>query len=309
MARTKNRIKQAAELIRQGRLVAFPTETVYGLGANALDPIAVERIFRAKGRPAGSPLIVHVASKEQARELVTAWPEAAERLAHWFWPGPLTMVLPKSDRVPLIVTGGLPTVGVRMPSHPVALELIREAGVPIAAPSANPFSSLSPTEPEHVRHSLDGAVDFILDAGETEVGIESTVLSLAGPEPVLLRPGIITKDDIEDVIGEIQMGGPVGDVHPSPGLHRRHYSPRTPLVLVRKGQLPATGRGAYLWMRFPADAARTVVMPARPKDYAAKLYRVLHEVDRQGWDWIAVEAPPDDARWAGILDRLRRASS
>jgi len=305
----RSRIKEAAALIRQGRLVAFPTETVYGLGANALDPVAVERIYRAKRRPAASPLIVHVASPEQARELVSEWPPEAGLLTDRFWPGPLTLVLPKQPSIPDIVTAGLATVGVRMPAHEVALELIREAGVPIAAPSANPFAALSPTEAEHVSRGLREAVDYILDAGSAEVGIESTVLSLAGGRRVLLRPGMVTQAEIEELIGPVESVGVVRDVHRSPGLHEKHYSPATPLILVEKGILPAEGRGAYLWIRFPAEAARRIEMPDRPKDYAGKLYSVLHEVDRQGWDWIAVEIPPGDGGWAGILDRLRRAAN
>jgi L-threonylcarbamoyladenylate synthase len=304
----RNQIREAAALIRQGRLVAFPTETVYGLGANALDATAVGRIYEAKGRPPASPLIVHVASREQAQGLVRVWPREAEFLAERFWPGPLTLVLEKRPSIPDIVTAGLDTVGVRMPAHPVALDLIREAGVPIAAPSANPFSALSPTEAEHVRRRLEGVVDYVLDGGSTEVGIESTVLSLAGGRRTLLRPGMVTVTEIEELIGPLQVAGKVGDAHPSPGLHKKHYSPTTPLILVEKGTLPDRGRGAYLWMRFPAEAAREVAMPSRPKEYAAKLYSVLHEVDGEGWDWIAVESPPDGAAWEAILDRLKRAA-
>src|SRR5215831_13572708 len=193
-------IARAAELIRAGRLVAFPTETVYGLGANALDAAAVERIFTAKGRPRSSPLIVHVASIRMARDLAAEWPVAAEVLAGRYWPGPLTLVVPKLPVVPDIVTGGLPTVALRMPAHPLALELIRTAGVPIAAPSANRFTELSPTAAAHVPESL---ADFTLDGGPAQVGIESTVLSLAG-EPVLLRPGIILLPEIEALIGPVR---------------------------------------------------------------------------------------------------------
>ena len=187
-----------------GKLVAFPTETVYGLGANALDAAAVDRIFAAKGRPLTSPLIVHVDSVDMARELVTRWPAAAEILAAKHWPGPLTLVLPKQARIPDIVTAGLPTVGLRVPAHPLALELIRRAGVPIAAPSANRFGQLSPTTAEHVRKSLGDAVDLILDGGSTSVGIESAVLSLAGDRPVLLRPGVIPVTELEALIGPVE---------------------------------------------------------------------------------------------------------
>src|SRR5580698_8810958 len=176
-----NEIARAAALIRSGELVAFPTETVYGLGANALDPAAIEKIYAAKGRPPSSPLIVHVSSIEMARELVREWPERADKLARIFWPGPLTLVLPKKPHVPDRVTAGLDTVGVRMPANPIAQELIREAGVPIAAPSANRITELSPTSAQHVRDSLGSDVAIVLDGGRTTVGIESTVLSLAGP--------------------------------------------------------------------------------------------------------------------------------
>lgn len=305
---TRSDVDEAAALIRAGQLVAFPTETVYGLGANALDEAAVDRIYEAKRRPRTSPLIVHVSSIEMARELVREWPDVAGRLAERFWPGPLTLVLPKSDRVPDRVTAGLDTVGIRMPDHPVALALIREAGVPIAAPSANRFSQLSPTTAGHVRGSLSHGVGMVLDAGPTRVGIESTVLSLAGPEAVLLRPGMISRAQIEEVIGPIRVSAasPEG-AHASPGMHRKHYSPRTPLIIVTNGLLPA-GRVAYVWMDTPAPSAGGCRMPADPHAYAAQLYQVLHDLDEQGFDCIAVERPPSDAIWAGVLDRLERAS-
>src|SRR5271165_6982028 len=220
-------LRRAAELIRAGELVAFPTETVYGLGANALDADAVEKIYAAKGRPAASPLIVHVSSIEMARGLVREWPERAERLARKFWPGPLTLVLPKQLHVPDRLTAGLDTVGVRMPANAIAQALIREAGVPIAAPSANLFTQLSPTTAQHVRDSLGDRVAMVLDGGRTTVGIESTVLSIAGSGATLLRPGMVTQQEIEAVIGPIEALGPVANgAHASPGLHRRHYSPK-----------------------------------------------------------------------------------
>jgi len=300
------RIRRAAALIREGKLVAFPTETVYGLGANALDAVAVEKIFRVKGRPSTSPLIVHVASREAACGLTTEWPEAAETLTRKFWPGPLTLVLPKRDCIPAIVTAGLPTVGVRLPANPVALALLAEANVPIAAPSANRFTELSPTTAEHVRNSLGAEVDLILDGGPTEVGIESTVLSLAGPTPLLLRPGMISRVQVEEVIGEIRVADtPREGPHPAPGMHLKHYSPRTPLLL----DLPQTGRGVYLWFTRPAEAAKCIRMPVDPAHYAATLYQTLHAVDGEGFDWIAVELPPDSAEWTGIIDRLKRATA
>ncbi|MBA3975642.1 MAG: threonylcarbamoyl-AMP synthase [Candidatus Solibacter sp.] len=297
---------RAAEIIRSGGLVAFPTETVYGLGANALDPSAVRRIFQAKGRPSTSPVIVHVDSEQMARSLVTAWPETAARLAALHWPGPLTLVLPKRTLIPDEVTAGLPTAGIRMPAHPVALALIRAAGVPIAAPSANRFTELSPTSADHVRLGLGARVDMILDGGTTPVGIESTVLSLATDPPTLLRPGMVTREEIESLIGPVTApielsAGP----HASPGLHPRHYRPRTPLLLVSGARLPAHGRGVYL-SHLPG-AARP--MPAAARGYAAVLYLTLHNLDSEGLDWIAVEYPPDTDEWAGIRDRLKRASA
>jgi L-threonylcarbamoyladenylate synthase len=285
-------------LIRAGELVAFPTETVYGLGANALDVAAIDKIYAAKGRPPSSPLIVHVSSIEMARGLVREWPESAEKLARKFWPGPLTLVLPKQPHVPDRLTAGLDTVGVRMPANPIAEALIREAGVPIAAPSANRFTELSPTTAQHVRDGLGDCVAMVLDGGRTTVGIESTVLSLAGSSAVLLRPGMVTRQEIEAVIGPVQVLGPVAEgAHASPGLHARHYSPKTPLILVERGELPPTGRGICLQM------------PANPREYAAVLYERLHEADAQGWDWIAIEQPPAGDEWSAIRDRLERAAS
>lgn len=299
-------IQRAAALIRSGKLVAFPTETVYGLGANALDPEAVARIFRVKGRPATSPLIVHIHSRESARELVRHWPAAAENLAREFWPGPLTIVLTKRDLIPDIVTASLPTVGIRIPANAIALALLADARVPVAAPSANRFGELSPTTAEHVRNSLGNAIDLILDGGHTNVGIESTVVSLAGPTPVLLRPGMIPAARLEQVVGKIEVANLVPNgPHPAPGMHAKHYAPRTPLLL----HVPASGRGAYLWITSPRPGAHNIQMPSDAKRYAAILYDTLHCLDTEGLDWIAVEPPPDDSLWAGVNDRLQRAKS
>ena len=284
-------------------MVAFPTETVYGLGANALDEQAVERIFAAKGRPATSPLIVHCANTEIARNLAKVWSAEAERLAAHFWPGPLTLVVPKRDIIPGRVTAGLPTVGLRVPRHPVALALMEAAGVPIAAPSANRFMGLSPTQSAHVLPSL---ADLILEGGPSDVGIESTVVSLVGA-PTLLRPGMIPLAELEQVLGcalastdgLIQAGA-----HASPGLHAQHYSPATPLTL---GKTPDTGRGVWLRISQDRPASQQVQMPTEPALYAQRLYEELHRLDHQGWDWIAVETPPASAAWDGIRDRLERA--
>lgn len=284
-------LQHAARVIREGGLVAFPTETVYGLGANALDPAAVRRIFERKGRPSTSPLIVHAHSVAMARELVSNWPEQAESLAAAHWPGPLTLVLPKRKVIPDLVTAGLPTVGIRVPRHPVALALIREAGLPIAAPSANQFTHLSPTTAAHVREAF-GPDLIVLEGGPSEVGIESTVVSLAGPKPVLLRPGAIRVD------AEPAPQPGSGESHPSPGMHARHYSPTTPLYLVSDAP-NLDGRGFFL------SRSR---MPATPERYAAVLYSKLHELDAQGWDWIAVESPPGSDEWTAVRDRLFRAA-
>lgn len=297
MSVPENNMAYAAGLIRSGRLVAFPTETVYGLGANALDADAVARIFDAKGRPRTSPLIVHVDSIAMARGLAAQWLPAAETLATRYWPGPLTLVVPKRAHVPDIVTAGLPTVGLRMPAHPLALALIRAAGVPIAAPSANRFTELSPTAAAHVPGEL---ADYLLEGGDAPVGIESTVLSLVGP-PTLLRPGVIPLPEIEALIGHVDAAAePESGPHAAPGMRRRHYRPATPLLLLEPGQAPPAGRGA--WLRMGAE------MPREPRPYAAALYATLHKLDRQGLDWIAVERPPETPEWAGVLDRLRRAA-
>jgi L-threonylcarbamoyladenylate synthase len=314
-------IDRAAHLLRAGGLVAFPTETVYGLGANALDAEAVARIYAVKGRPGTSPLIVHVSSIEMAQSLVANWPENANRLARRFWPGPLTLVLEKlvlekqlekQPAIPAIVTAGLPTVGLRMPAHPIALALIRAAGVPLAAPSANRFGELSPTTAGHVRRSLGSEVDFILDGGPCKVGIESTVLSLTEPRPILFRPGGISRTDLEAIVGPVASAQEVqAGAHPAPGLHPRHYSPRTTLYLVTNGKLPAQGQGIYLQHASPPNRPdiKTIQMPTAAADYVAALYEKLHEADTAKVDWIAVDLPPNAPDSEAVQDRLRRAAS
>jgi L-threonylcarbamoyladenylate synthase len=307
-----DQLSHAAQLLREGKLVAFPTETVYGLGANALDAAAVERIFRAKGRPHSSPIIVHVSDYEMVKRVAAAWPETAKKLADQFWPGPLTLVLPKTPAVPDRVTASLPSVGVRMPAHSVALALIRAAQVPVAAPSANRFTHVSPTTAEHVRYSLGDRVDYILDGGTCTVGIESTVLSLAEDTPVLYRPGGISRRQIAEVIGPIATAKQAEETeaHASPGLHLRHYSPRTALILVANGKVPGEGSGAYLQLTHPPyrKVSELVTMPDNPAGYAAKLYGVLHALDARAYDWIAVDTPSLEAEWEAVLDRLHRAA-
>ncbi len=217
-------IEEAARRLRAGELVAFPTETVYGLGANALDADAVRRIFTAKGRPSYNPIIVHVADVNGARRVVSEWPESAARLAQRFWPGPLTLVLPRRPEVPDAVTAGLDTVAVRVPAHPVALALLRAAGIPIAAPSANPSTRVSPTTARHVAESLGDRVAMIIDGGPTSVGIESTVLDVSHDRPVLLRPGMISQADLAEVVGDIATAthAAEGKARPSPGMMEKH---------------------------------------------------------------------------------------
>jgi L-threonylcarbamoyladenylate synthase len=301
---------RAADVIRKGGLVAFPTETVYGLGASALDSAAVGRIFEAKGRPAGNPLIVHVAGDEMLPRVVAEWPSNARKLAQQFWPGPLTLVLPKADGVPDIVTARGATVAVRMPAHPVALGLIRECGLPLAAPSANRSSQLSPTRAEHVMTGLKGRIDLILDAGPTPSGIESTVLDLTTDPPTLLRPGPVSVQQLEEVIGPIRRAPEPSSSLRSPGMMPRHYAPRTPLELFddraalnqRATELQQIGE------KFGEVTFEDGPMPTDPGGYAARLYDVLHELDERGFDRILVELPPDTAEWFAVRDRLQRAA-
>ncbi|CAN5630177.1 L-threonylcarbamoyladenylate synthase [soil metagenome] len=330
-------IGRAAALLREGGLVAFPTETVYGLGANALDPAAVRRIFAAKGRPARNPLIVHVPDVAKARQIVTAWPAAAARAAEAFWPGPLTLVLPKSSQVPDEVTAGLGSVAVRVPAHPVALALLRRAGVPVAAPSANRFTHVSPTSAAHVARGLGDRVDLILDGGVTPYGIESAVLDLAGARPRLLRHGAIGIVELEEVLGPIDVavaqpsasrpGEPgAGDRDddadaaglPSPGMLHRHYSPSGTVVVfadaVRAASLAAeahaAGRrvGALLLSLSVPGADQVAALPPDARGYARLLYASLHALDDAGCDLILVEQVPDGPEWAAVRDRLGRAA-
>ncbi len=301
-----NNILNAARLLQAGELVAFPTETVYGLGANALNPTAVTAIFTAKGRPNTNPIIVHVADQTTAQELVSTWPETADVLATAFWPGPLTLVLPKSDRVPDVITAGGDTVAVRMPAHPIALRLLQEAGVPIAAPSANRSGELSPTTAQHVLASLNNRIPMILDGGPCPGGLESTVLDLCSNPPRLLRPGLITRDQLERIVGPILVGASSGTIARSPGLLAKHYSPRTPLVLVAPHQdfmevlkqLETAGHRVTEY-RLDPDAAMA----------SSKLYADLHTLDAAGWDRIVVRLPPDDETWRALRDRLLRAAA
>ncbi|MCS7270984.1 MAG: L-threonylcarbamoyladenylate synthase [Gemmataceae bacterium] len=300
-------LEAAAQLLRQGKLVVFPTETVYGLGANAWDETAVQRIFAVKGRPATNPLIVHIASREQVTEVVVDWPAVAARLAQRFWPGPLTLVLPKHARIPPVVTAGGPTVAVRCPAHPVAQALLQQAGVPVAAPSANRSTEISPTRAEHVLPSLGQLVDAIIDAGPCPGGVESTVVDLTVDPPRLLRPGLITVPMLEEVIGPIGIQTSVPALSTparSPGLLPRHYAPRTPLRLVSLEQLAAEQQ------RLTAEGYRCGILqlPDDPQRAAALLYAQLHQLDAAGYDLLLAPWPPDTWDWHAIRDRLRRAA-
>lgn len=318
-----DRIAQAAAVLRGGGLVAFPTETVYGLGANALDETAVRRIFAAKGRPANNPIIVHVTNVGEARRLVAVWPDTATRLAARFWPGPLTLVLPRAEVVPDAVTAGGSTVALRAPAHPVAQALLQAAKIPIAAPSANASSRLSPTRAEHVLYDLDGRIDLLLDGGPCAGGIESTVLDLSVTPPRLLRPGLVLPHAIETVLGRIRTPltaaeDPAAPL-PSPGMLARHYAPRAVLECVasdaarRMDELAAAGV-TLGWLTFgPGREAwpdvTVVPMPDDAAAYAARLYAVLHNLDAAGVEHIVVELPPDEEAWLAVRDRLRRAAS
>jgi L-threonylcarbamoyladenylate synthase len=310
-------IARAADVLRRGGLVVFPTETVYGLGANALDSDAVARIFTAKGRPSNNPLIVHVADPKQVQQLTASFPPSFVALATAFWPGPLSVVLPKSEVVPDIVTGGGATVALRQPAHPVALALLREVQLPLAAPSANRSSELSPTCAEHVLRGLDGRIDLILDAGPTTAGIESTVLDLSTTPPRLLRPGPITPALIEAVIGPItsSASSTIDETTPltSPGMLPRHYAPRTPLECANVERVRELGRegkrvGWVTWSATPEANAATREMPTNAVEYAAKLYAVLHELDALGLDRIIIELLAEGDEWLAVRDRLHRAS-
>ena len=302
-------VRRAAEILRAGGLVAFPTETVYGLGADASSAQAVARLYSAKGRPADHPVIVHFADAESAFAWAREVPDPARKLAARFWPGPLTMVLRRSPKAQDFVTGGQDTVGLRVPSHPVAQALLREFGGGVAAPSANPFGGISATAAAHV----DVKADLVLDGGSSEVGIESTIVDLSSGKPALLRPGHISASEIEAVIGSISQKDADSPRH-SGGMER-HYAPRTPAQLVQPHALDAAiakwkDRVAVLAFSRPDERVDFWLrMPKEPAAYAQRLYAALRELDSAGCEHILIEAPPDSPEWAAVLDRLFRATA
>ena len=319
-------VERAAGLLRAGQLVALPTETVYGLAANAWDAAAVARIYEVKGRPARNPIIVHVAGLELARDCVAGWPPVAGKLAAAFWPGPLSLVLPRSPRIPDIVTAGGPTVGVRWPSHPFIQAVIRACGFPLAAPSANPANQVSPTTAAHVRKAFDGQIPLIVDGGPSQVGLESTVLDLASAPPRLLRPGMIHAKSLLAVMGvasALCADGPPGrPILRSPGMLPKHYSPKAKLVIL--SWRDQAGLASQLQpLHFAAEKTciithspiplsgklgRVSVLPHDAAAFARALYAELHQCDESGAALIIVEAPPSHPAWRAIADRLSRAS-
>ena len=306
-------VRRAAEILRAGGLVAFPTETVYGLGADASSAAAVARLYAAKGRPGNHPVIVHFSSPENAFEWGREIPQAARTLAARFWPGPLTLILKRSAQAKDFVTGGQDSVGLRVPSHPIAQALLEQFGGGVAAPSANLFGNVSPTSASHVREDLAGKVDLILDGGSSEVGIESTIVDLSGGTPVLLRPGGISKLQLEEVLQSKIQDKKLSSPRHSGGLER-HYAPKTPALLVPPHELDAqiAKRGtAVAVLAFSRPDERVeywIRMPKEPGAYAQRLYAALRELDGAGCETILIESPPGTGEWNAVLDRLSRAT-
>jgi L-threonylcarbamoyladenylate synthase len=305
-------IARAARILRSGGLVAFPTETVYGLGADASSASAMAKLYAVKRRPADHPVIVHFASADAAFGWAREVPESARKLAKAFWPGPLTLVLKRSQKAQDFVTGGQDTVGLRLPSHPLARELLQLFGRGVAAPSANRFGRVSPTTAAHVRADLGADVDLVLEGGPTEVGIESTIVDLSGAAPVLLRPGRISRQELEQALGTSVLDKGTASPRHSGGLER-HYAPRTPARLVPAYDLDKEiarlkEKVAVLAFSRPDERVEYWLrMPRDPHAYAQKLYGALRELDGAGCDEILVEAPPEAPEWAAVRDRLLRA--
>jgi len=317
-------VARAVALLKAGHVVALPTETVYGLAANALDATAVARIYEIKNRPPENPIIVHVAGIEMARRCASEWPPLADKLTAAFWPGPLTLVLPRSKEIPPIVTAGGPTVGLRWPSHPFIQAVIRGCGFPLAAPSANPANALSPTNARHVEKSLAGKIQLIVDGGQSQVGIESSVLDLSCSPPRLLRPGMISVESLGGIIGATGLisGTESSKVLRSPGMLPRHYSPKARLVILSwrddadlakktaNFNVPRAKIHVVAHTQIPQweDFGRVAVIPHDAQAYARAIYAELHACDEEGAELIIVEELPPTEEWSGIADRLRRAS-
>ncbi|PWE00212.1 L-threonylcarbamoyladenylate synthase [Marinilabilia rubra] len=307
-----NDITHAAQLIQSGELVAFPTETVYGLGADALNPSAVAKIFEAKERPAFDPLIVHVAHLNQTKSLCRQWDERIRLLAEHFWPGPLTIVVEKNERVPDIVTSGLNTVGIRMPDHPLALQLIAEAKTPIAAPSANKFGRISPTKAWHVANQLT-EVPYIIDGGQTTVGIESSVIRLHEDGFVMLRPGAISSDQIREVIPESKMSDEEHKLH-SPGLIKSHYSPQKPLFIgeidLKETDLSNAGLIAWGQPEYASKFSKVEYLSVdqRMEEAAINLFSALHNMESSDVEFIVADPVPEEGIGIAIMDRMRKAA-
>ncbi|HZR19452.1 MAG TPA: L-threonylcarbamoyladenylate synthase [Verrucomicrobiae bacterium] len=317
-------VRRATDLLRAGQVVALPTETVYGLAANALDPQAVARVFEVKGRPANNPIIAHVATLEMARRCASHWPGLADKLAQAFWPGPLTLVVPRAALIPDILTAGGPTVGIRWPSHPFIQAVIQRCGFPLAAPSANLSNRVSPTNAGHVLKQLGRKIPLIVDGGQAQVGIESTVLDVSVQPPRVLRPGMIHDEALLTVTGELEVGSAAkGGTLKSPGMLLKHYAPRARLVLARwqhDGDLESQARQlgtslrkihiiAHTHIPSTQEFASVNVIPHDPEAFARAIYAQLHECDDAGAEVVMVESLPDEARWKAVADRLNRAAS
>lgn len=296
-------VRKAAEILRNGGLIIMPTETVYGVAADMTNREAVNKVYKVKGRPADNPLIVHIAALDQIPALVSNWNGDAATLAKRFWPGPLTLVAKKSDMVPSEVTSGLDTVAIRMPSHPVARMLLQAAGVPIVAPSANRFMQLSATRADHIDPHLAEQVELILDGGPCQVGLESTVVNCAVEPPIILRPGGVTRAQIQAAVKMPLASAPPNELRRSPGMYPRHYAPEAPVFLVELLEPDQTG----LTFDDPAGIHQ-IRMPLDPVAYGASLYDALHTLDQRKPDMIHVELPPETPDWEAVLDRLKKAS-
>ena len=309
-------VADAVAALRRGEAIGLPTETVYGLAADASDPAAVRRIFALKGRPADHPLIVHVADAAAIDDWARDVPPAARALAAAFWPGPLTMIVRRGARVADDVTGGQDTVGLRCPAHPLALQVLRAFGGGLAAPSANRFGRISPTSAAHVREEFGDAVPVVLDGGDSDVGIESTIVDLSGAVPRILRPGMITRARIEAVVGPVEDGA-AADSPRASGTLEAHYAPRTPLLLLPRAALEAEARQQAAFGKrvqvlsldtLPAESAG-VALPMDAVAYAHSLYAALRTLDARGANLLLVERPPADDAWRAVADRLRRSAA